>query len=126
MHASGIGQALLVHKDGARLKTFLNKAQFEKFKANSVPESNFLKTHLSKIRTNGFVADTEEKNTGRRCIAALVFDFKGETIAGTSVAGPTNWVDLARLQELVSPVMNAIRDLSFAIEAKHPPIPINS
>ena len=55
-----------------------------------------------------------------RCIAAPVFDFNGEVIAGISVSGPTSRIEPARLEELIAPVMNAAQDLTFAIGGKSP------
>ena len=115
MHASGIGKALLAHMDEQRLNTLLNKNQFEKFTAYSITEPSTLRAHLTDIRTRGYSVDNEEKNTGMRCIAAPVFDFNGEAIAGISVSGPTSRIEPARLEELIAPVINAAQDLTFAI-----------
>ena len=115
MHASGIGKALLAHMDELRLNTLLSKTQFERFTAYSITEPTVLRAHLSDIRTKGYSIDNEEKNTGMRCIAAPVFDFNREAIAGISVSGPTSRIEPARLEELIAPVMNAAQDLTFAI-----------
>ena len=115
MHASGIGKALLAHMDELRLNTLLSKTQFERFTAYSITEPTVLRAHLSDIRTRGYSIDNEEKNTGMRCIAAPVFDFNREAIAGISVSGPTSRIEPARLEELIAPVMNAAQDLTFAI-----------
>ena len=115
MHASGIGKALLAHMDELRLNTLFSKTRFERFTAYSITEPTALRAHLSDIRTRGYSMDNEEKNTGMRCIAAPVFDFNGEAIAGISVSGPTSRIEPARLEELIAPVMNAAQDLTFAI-----------
>ena len=120
MHASGIGKALLAHIDELRLNTLLSKTQFERFTGYSITEPTALRAHLSDIRTKGYSIDNEEKNTGMRCIAAPVFDFNGEVIAGISVSGPTSRIEPARLEELIAPVMNAAQDLTFAIGGKSP------
>ena len=115
MHASGIGKALLAHMDELRLDTLFSKTQFKRFTGYSITEPTALRAHLSEIRTRGYSIDNEEKNTGMRCIAAPVFDFNGEAIAGISVSGPTSRIEPARLEELIAPVMNAAQDLTFAI-----------
>ena len=115
MHASGIGKALLAHMDELRLNTLFSKNQLERFTAFSITEPTALRAHLSDIRTRGYSMDNEEKNTGMRCIAAPVFDFNGEAIAGISVSGPTSRIEPTRLEELIAPVMNAAQDLTFAI-----------
>ena len=115
MHASGIGKALLAHMDKLRLNTLLSKTQFESFTAHSITEPTALRAHLSDIRTRGYSIDNEEKNTGMRCIAAPVFDFNGEAIAGISVSGPTSRIEPARLKGLTTPVMNAAHALTVAI-----------
>lgn len=120
MHASGIGKALLAHIDELRLNTLLSKTQFERFTGYSITEPTALRAHLSDIRTRGYSIDNEEKNTGMRCIAAPVFDFNGEVIAGISVSGPTSRIEPAWLEELIAPVMNAAQDLTFAIGGNAP------
>ena len=120
MHASGIGKALLAHMDELRLDTLFSKTQFKRFTGYSITEPTALRAHLSDIRTKGYSIDNEEKNTGMRCIAAPVFDFNGEVIAGISVSGPTCRIEPARLEELIAPVMNAAQDLTFAIGGKSP------
>ena len=120
MHASGIGKALLAHMDELRLDTLFSKTQFKRFTGYSITEPTALRAHLSDIRTRGYSIDNEEKNTGMRCIAAPVFDFNGEVIAGISVSGPTSRIEPARLEELIAPVMNAAQDLTFAIGGNAP------
>ncbi len=115
MHASGIGKALLAHMDDVRLEKLLRSEDFEQFTDHSITDPVALKTHLIEIRSKGYSVDNEEKNTGMRCIAAPVFDFNGEAIAGISVSGPTSRIEPARLEQLIAPVISAARDLSLAI-----------
>ena len=115
MHASGIGKALLAHMDDVRLDKLLHSEDFEKFTDHSITDPVALKTHLIEIRSKGYSVDNEEKNIGMRCIAAPVFDFNGEAIAGISVSGPTSRIEPARLEQLIAPVISAARDLSLAI-----------
>ena len=101
--------------DDVRLEKLLRSEDFEQFTDHSITNPVVLKTHLIEIRSKGYSVDNEEKNIGMRCIAAPVFDFNGEAIAGISVSGPTSRIEPARLEQLIAPVISAAQDLSLAI-----------
>ena len=53
-----------------------------------------------------------------RCIAAPVFDWQGEAVAGLSVSGPVSRVSLPQTQRLAEAVLRAAADLSAALGAE--------
>ncbi|MGB1722568.1 MAG: IclR family transcriptional regulator domain-containing protein, partial [Paracoccaceae bacterium] len=62
----------------------------------------------------------EERNLGMRCIAAPVFDFNREVIAGISVSGPTSRVGTENLPAISVAVMHAAVALTEAIAGTSP------
>jgi IclR family KDG regulon transcriptional repressor len=52
-------------------------------------EAEFLK-EIEKVRLQGYGLDLEEWSNGINCIAAPIYDSKGEIIAGISISGPTS------------------------------------
>lgn len=115
MHASGIGKALLAEMDDARLTRLLSNQPLTAFTEHSITDADALRAELALTRSRGYAIDGEEKNIGMRCIAAPVFDFNNEPVAGISVSGPTSRVGTGDIDRLSAAVMQAATDLTTAI-----------
>lgn len=115
MHASGIGKALMAEMDDARLTRLLDGQPLTAFTEHSITDAATLRTELARTRARGYAIDGEEKNIGMRCIAAPVFDFNNEPVAGLSVSGPTSRVGTGDIDRLSIAVMQAATDLTKAI-----------
>lgn len=115
MHASGIGKALLAEMDDDRLTRTLSDRALQSFTDHTITSLEALRVDLAMIRERGFSIDAEERNLGMRCIAAPVFDMSQEAVAGISVSGPTTRVDLPSTAELSRAVIDAARELSYAV-----------
>lgn len=115
MHASGIGKALLAHMDEDRLDRLLSTGELKTFTDQSITDRKALKENLAVIRQRGFSVDDEEKTSGMRCIAAPVFDFNMEAVAGISVSGPISRISKDQLERLSRPVIEAAHQLTHAI-----------
>ncbi|WP_420557622.1 HTH-type transcriptional regulator BhcR [Roseovarius sp.] len=123
MHASGIGKALMAEMDDARLTRLLTNQPLTAYTEHSITDADALRTELALTRSRGYAIDGEEKNIGMRCIAAPVFDFNNEPVAGLSVSGPTSRVGTGDIDRLSAAVMQAATDLTTAIGgvARHDP-----
>ena len=115
MHASGIGKALLAEMEDARLTRMLKDQKLEAFTPHTIIDIDALRDNLALIRRKGFAEDGEEKNLGMRCIAAPVFDFNGEAVAGISVSGPVSRVSTSDIGRLSGCVIEAAEALTLAI-----------
>ncbi|MEM9350937.1 MAG: HTH-type transcriptional regulator BhcR [Pseudomonadota bacterium] len=115
MYSSGIGKALLAQMSPARLEALLKATAFEPFTEHTITSPERLRAELDNIRKQGFAIDNEEKNLGMRCIAAPVFDWQGEAVAGVSVSGPTSRITQDDVARLASSVTLAAQNLSIAI-----------
>ncbi|MGL4320632.1 MAG: HTH-type transcriptional regulator BhcR [Paracoccaceae bacterium] len=122
IHASGIGKALLAQMDTARRDKCIATGGLEAFTPHTIVSSADLLANLALIRERGFSLDNEERTLGMRCIAAPVFDFNREAVAGISVSGPTSRVSETTLKDLVNPVLEAARELTAAIGGMPPDI----
>lgn len=115
MHASGIGKALLAHRDQEWLKRWVRGRSLEAFTRYTLVEPEALAAELEQTRVRGFAIDAEEKNLGMRCIAAPVFDMNREAVAGISVSGPTSRMAPEATERISGEVMRAAEELSKAI-----------
>lgn len=115
LHASGIGKALLAEMPETAVEQVITGTVLERFTPGTLVEAEKLRADLAATRARGHAIDDEEKSLGMRCIAAPVFDVHGEAVAGISVSGPSNRMDVARLASISQEVMRAAAGLSRAI-----------
>jgi IclR family acetate operon transcriptional repressor len=118
MHASGIGKALLAQMTDDRLSRYIATAPLDRFTARTLTDPGDLRADLQETRARGYAIDDEEKNEGMRCIAAAVYDWTGEAVAGLSVSGPVSRVSVRETPRLAEAVARAAADLSAALGAE--------
>jgi len=112
MHASGIGKALLAHAEPADIEKYVAHNILEAFTKNTIADRGQLRAELTKIKKQGYALDNEEKSTGMRCVAAPVFNYYGEVIAGISISGPSIRLSLDRIEDISALVMKKAAILS--------------
>ena len=113
MHASGIGKALLAEMSEAQFASHVKRADLERFTEHTISDPDALWSEMERVRGQGFAIDDQERNIGMRCIAAPVFDWTGEAVAGLSVSGPVSRMideDSARMAEAVKKAAAALSD----------------
>ena len=115
MHASGIGKALLAQMTNERVEQLISEEPLTQFTEHTLTEADGLKANLEAIRERGYAIDDEEKNIGMRCIAAPVFDWQGDAVAGISVSGPVSRVSIDQTERLAASVIRAASNLSAAL-----------
>ena len=115
MHASGIGKALLAAMPDPALETHLKANTLERFTQHTITDPDKLRQALSDIRQAGFAIDEQEKNLGMRCIAAAIYDWNENAVAGLSVSGPISRVTADDIPRLAQSVTEAAVTLSKAL-----------
>lgn len=120
MHSSGIGKTLLAHMDPDRRYRIIKKMHLDVYTKFTITNADALNHDLNDIKKRGYSIDNEERNLGMRCIAAPVFDFNREVIAGISVSGPTSRVGIENLPKISVAVMHAAAALTEAIAGVPP------
>lgn len=92
-YCSSLGKCLLANMSGDDLDYLLYGVTLDKFTENTITSKKQLKTHLREVRKQGWAMDNEEYIVGNRCVAAPIFDYRGEAIAAVSVSGPASVFD---------------------------------
>ena len=122
MHASGIGKALLSQMDDARFDRWFDRHPPERFTEHTLLSRETLRKAMAETRLRGYAIDGQEKNIGMCCIAAPVFDYNQEAVAGLSVSGPTSRMGDASIAPLGEAVKAAARNLTEAIGGTFVPL----
>ncbi len=111
MHASGIGKAMLAHMPRDVVIKLIEANGLPEFSPQTLTNPDTLLPDLDTIASRGWAFDNEERYTGMRCIASVVFDGQGAPIAGVSVSGPS-----ARFtDELIAKAGPLVRDAAAEI-----------
>jgi IclR family acetate operon transcriptional repressor len=114
-HASGIGKALLAQLPPARVAALYAGTAPQRFTPTTLTEPAALAAALAETRARGWALDDEEHTPGMRCVAAAVFDEKGEAIAALSVSGPTVRVGRAEAAAMAEQTVAAAATVTRAL-----------
>jgi len=107
LHCTAVGKAILAYMPEDELTKVLPQIEFNRRTANSIGNGQELRTHLQKVRRNGYAFDLEENEPHIRCVAAPIWDHAGAVNASLSITGPAVRMSLARLRELAPMVQKA-------------------
>ena len=86
LYCTGLGKALLAYLPDWEVRSILGREKFHRYTDTTLPDVEALLEDLGQIRQRGYSIDDEEHLPGIFCVAAPVFNAKGETIAALSVA----------------------------------------
>ncbi len=84
-YCTGVGKALLAHLHPEQLELILARLELNAFTDNTIVERGQLRRELASIRDVGYAVDSGEHEEGIHCVAAPVFDYKGEVVVAISV-----------------------------------------
>ena len=106
LYCTALGKILLAFSD------LDLPAEMPAFTEKTITDPGVLKEHLEQVRRLGYAVDDEEFDTGVRCIAVPVFDFRNKLAGAIGVSGPATRVTLARLPEMTASVIEVGKALS--------------
>jgi DNA-binding IclR family transcriptional regulator len=86
LYCTGLGKAFLASMSQQAIKALIGPGPYKSYTENTLTTFDELMADLAGIRERGYSIDDEEHIRGIVCIAAPVYNAKGETIASLSVA----------------------------------------
>jgi len=92
-YCTGLGKMLLAHLDPGLVQEHFGRNGVRRFTENTITELKELTAHLAAVRAQGYAIDNAEHEPEVRCVAAPVFDLRGEVVAAISVSGPVARLD---------------------------------
>lgn len=98
-HCTSLGKVLLAYSPEKVVDNVIENG-LTRYTSNTITDSEVLKEHLKKVKSNGYGIDDEEQLMGVRCIAGPIFNYEGEIIAAFSITGPTIRMNKKRIKEL--------------------------
>jgi IclR family transcriptional regulator, acetate operon repressor len=112
MHTTASGKVLLANWGAPRRDAFLSSRQLYLRTPQSIIEKNALASQLDLIRMRGYAVDDQENAPGVRCVAAPVFDWKGDVRASISISGPVERISDARITALGEKLTRAAKRMT--------------
>ncbi|ARK32581.1 IclR family transcriptional regulator [Halalkalibacter krulwichiae] len=104
IHCTGVGKAILAFRPENEIDQLLSEATLTTFTDKTMTDKEQIIEHLRQVKKQGYAIDDEEIEIGLRCIAAPIFNHKGESVASISCAAPTTRFNDERLTDVVAHV----------------------
>jgi len=111
-YCSALGKCLLSGLSDGELENVIHRINFEKITEHTIRNPEELLMQIRAVKTAGWAVDDEEHDTGIRCIAAPVFDYRGKVIAAVSVAGSSQVLSKEKDETTAKCVLKASRNIS--------------
>jgi DNA-binding IclR family transcriptional regulator len=116
LHCTAVGKVLLAHLPEAEVDRIIARQGLSQHTVHTLTDGEGLKSHLGKVKADGYALDNEEHSDGVRCVAAPVRDMAGGVVAAISVSAPAVRVTLAVAENRVKPlVMETADNISQAL-----------
>lgn len=111
-YCSSMGKCLLACLSRAELEEALYGFAFEAHTPNTFTSRTAFAKYLHQVRAQGWAMDDEEYELGHRCVAAPVFNYRGDAIAAVGVSGTPESMPDERIDFVVEQVKLAASRIS--------------
>lgn len=86
--------------------------EFKAYTPNTFTRKDEFARYLHRVRKQGWAIDDEEYELGHRCIAAPVFNYRGDAIAAVGVSGTIETIADDRIEQIAQQVVLAAQRVS--------------
>lgn len=107
MHCTSAGKTILAYLPEGEARTIMTKNELPRHTENTITDPDTLLESLKEIRRRGYGKEVEENEVGITCIAAPIFNFRGEIAGSISISGPTIRMGEERIEEIIEPLKQA-------------------
>ncbi|MGH9341944.1 MAG: IclR family transcriptional regulator [Acidobacteriota bacterium] len=114
-HATSLGKILLSEYKEDEIDSLYQDHVLEKLTPKTVCDLNQLKGELELIRQKGYGYDNEESTEGLKCMGAPIFNHENKIVAALSISIPTVRLDNRKMEETITLVQDAGRQISRKI-----------
>lgn len=111
-YCSSMGKCLLACLSRGELEEVLYDYNFEAHTPNTFTRKDAFVKYLHEVRRQGWAMDNEEYEIGHRCVAAPVFNYRGDAIAALGVSGTTESIPDDEVDRIAQQVVLAAKRIS--------------
>ncbi|WP_165856294.1 IclR family transcriptional regulator [Marinobacter sp. JSM 1782161] len=112
MYCTGVGKAILAFLPPEQQDEVIAHTEFVRHTVHTIADETALRQALADIRAHGCAFDMEEHEEGIRCVAAPIFNFRGDVVAGISITSVASRMPTNRLQDLQPLLLDVARTIS--------------
>jgi IclR family acetate operon transcriptional repressor len=103
---------MLAHWSPDTQKAFVQQMKFTKHTRHTITSATAFLAELKKVQSQGYALDRGEESETYACVAASVFDHRGQPIASIWISGPSDRVTPGSLDKLGQKVKQFADQLS--------------
>jgi DNA-binding IclR family transcriptional regulator len=111
LHCTGVGKALFAFMPEVERAAVVAEG-LHRYTEFTLVDPDVLETNLAAIRAAGYAMDDQEREIGLRCVAAPIFNARGQATAAISVSGPSSRVTYEKAMELAGVILTSTREIS--------------
>ncbi|MFP4198511.1 MAG: IclR family transcriptional regulator, partial [Halanaerobium sp.] len=112
LYCTGIGKVLLAFSGQKYIEKFIKRVKFVKYTENTIINKKDLRDQLAAIKNKGYAVDNMEHENNIRCVAAPIFDYRGDLIAAVSISAPAQRMSMERTVDLSKLVIEYTQKMS--------------
>lgn len=112
LHSAAPGKAILAYLEASQQKAIVDLITFEKLTGRTITRKSDYYKELAKVAQQGYALDQGEEVDDIHCIAAPIFNRRGEPIASIWVTGPRMRLTKDRFPKVRAAVMEQARTIS--------------
>jgi DNA-binding IclR family transcriptional regulator len=115
-YCTGVGKVLLAHEAPQIIKQYFMRRKLKRYTDNTITSFAALVSELATVYSRGYSLDHGEHEFQVRCVAAPIFDMKGDVIAGLSISGPADRLEpIEQNQALIEKAKRAASNISVKL-----------
>lgn len=118
LHSSSVGKCILAFRPPFAAVRLLKDYPLTAYTPKTITDVDILMEQLAIIRSQGYAVDDEEIALGVRCIAAPIYDYRGEVNYSLGVSGTTNNIKPSAMDRYLSALLSASSQISSALGYK--------
>lgn len=111
-YCSSLGKCLLSCLSGDELAEAMVGCRFKPFTNKTITNLRMLRENLRLVRSRGWAVDDEESQAGHMCVAAPIYDYRGEIIAAVSASGTIEQIHKSYFPIVVEAVKKTAKAIS--------------
>ena len=118
LHCTGLGKAMLAHMPSSKVRQIVRDHGLPAFTPRTITTLQALDRELADIRARGYATDDGEIMEGLRCIAAPIFDGRGNVKYAVSISAIQTNLSGERLERAKVQVVAAASEITKAIQSE--------
>lgn len=112
-HCTALGKVMAAYANEREVEKIFSPEKFTALTDKTIIDKNEFLEELKKIKKEGWALDDEELQSGIRCVAAPVMDYRGEVIAAVSTTAPKEEFNNDKISEIKEYVKETARKISI-------------